>query len=265
MKHFSKIDKRMREIQEILTKQGKVKVNDIAAMFNVSEMTARRDLKKLEEEGFIKRTLWGAIFLGNFEIMDKPYIINNEINRNIDQKNRIGEKAASFIKPMETVFFDSGSTVPFVEKFIDRNLSFTAVCYSFKSAIGFYKRKNVKLILSGGLLEHDSNIFRSEDSASFIRKFRADKVFLSAGGVHLDMGITTYFYYEVEIKKAMIKSAKNRILLADSSKFGKISTTFFANIEEINTVITDDGIPDEYREIIESKGINLYIAWSYKR
>ena len=118
----------------------------------------------------------------------------------------------------------------------------------------------MKLILSGGILEHDSNIFYSEESANFISRFRADKVFLSAGGVHLDMGITTYFYYEIAIKKAMIKSAKNRILVTDSSKFNKISTIFFANIEEIDTIITDDGISDEYREIIELKGIKIYIV-----
>jgi len=260
MAHLSKKEERRKKILDFFIKNSKVTVNEIAVMLNVSEMTVRRDLKKLEKECFIQRTYDGAMILSNFNIAGDPYVINNEINRNINQKNRIGEKAASLIKPGETVFFDSGSTVPFIEKFIDRDLSFTAVCYSFTSAVGFYKRKNVKLILSGGILEHDSNIFYSEESANFISRFRADKVFLSAGGVHLDMGITTYFYYEIAIKKAMIKSAKNRILVTDSSKFNKISTIFFANIEEIDTIITDDGISDEYREIIELKGIKIYIV-----
>jgi len=226
-------------------------------MFTISEMTARRDLKKLEKEGFVQRTLGGAIILGNYNV---PYIINNELTRNIDQKNRIGRKAASLIKSEETVFFDSGSTVPFIEKFIKNDVTFTAICYSFKSAFGFYNRKNVKLILSGGILDPDSNIFYCKDSSNFIGKFRADKVFLSAGGIHLDMGITTYFPYEVEIKKEMIKAAREKILVADSDKFDKISTIFFSNIDGINTIITDEGIPDKYKKIIEQKGIKLYIV-----
>ena len=74
------------------------------------------------------------------------------------------------------------------------------------------------------------------------------------------MGITTYFPYEVEIKKEMIKAAREKILVADSGKFDKISTIFFSNIDDINTIITDEGIPDKYKKIIEQKGIKLYIV-----
>lgn len=260
MKYLNKTKKRSKEIQGLFIKNNKATVAEIAAMFNISEMTARRDLVKLEREGFLQRIYGGAALINNFDIANDPYVINNEITRNIEQKKRIGELAATFIKSGETVFFDSGSTVPFIEKFIDQDLSFTAVCYSFKSAIGFYKRRNVKLILSGGILNHDSNIFYSEESPSFIRRFRADKMFVSAGGVHLDMGITTYFYYEVEVKKEMMKSAKKKILVTDSSKFDKVSTVFFANFGEIDSIITDEGIPDKYKEIIESKGIKIYIV-----
>lgn len=260
MNFNKKTEKRKKDILKILRLQDKIKVKEIASRFDVSEMTARRDLKKMEEKGLVKRTFGGAIFTKDLNIGEEPYVIDNQITKNIYQKNRIAEKAASFICEGETIFFDSGSTVPFIEKFIEKNLSFTAFCYTFQSALGFYRRKNVKLILSGGILEDDSNILYNEDSANFVRKFRADKVFLSAGGVSLSMGLTTYFYSEVEIKKAMIKSAKKKILVTDSTKFGKISSIFFGIIEELDIVITDVGIPNEYIKEIESRGIELYIV-----
>ena len=252
---------RIKNILSLLQQKEKAAVTEIAAILNVSDMTVRRDLTELENEGFIKRTHGGAVLSsGSYTTIGDPYLLTKESISNMSQKNRIGEKAASLIDPNKTFFFDSGSTIPFVVKFIDKDMPFTAVCYTLKNAIEFYKRKNINLILSGGFFHRDSNIFHNIEGPTLIQSLRADKAFISAAGVHPVLGLTTYFYFEAEIKKAIIASAKQRILVADSSKFGKISVTYFANFEEINTIITDDGLSEEYKKIIESKDIELYIV-----
>lgn len=249
---------RNKEILYLLQRKEEMTVEEIADMFNVSKMTARRDLIKLQEEGFVTRKQ-GLVFLSSSPYSD-TYEIDKESNRNVRQKSRIGEKAASIIKTNETVFFDAGSTMPFVIRFIDKDMRFNAICYTLKNAIELYKRKNVKFSLAGGLYDRDSSDFYDTESSKFIRKFRTDKAIISAGGVHLNLGLTTSFHFEAEIKKAMIESSKQRILVTDSSKFGKISSIFFANLEEIDIIITDSEISDKYKKIIESKKIKLYIV-----
>ena len=87
-----------------------------------------------------------------------------------------------------------------------------------------------------------------------------EKAFISTGGFDHKMGLTTYFDYEAGIKREMINSARQIILVADSTKFGKISVNHFAEIEDFDIIITDDGLPDEYRKIISDQGIELIIA-----
>jgi DeoR family transcriptional regulator, deoxyribose operon repressor len=256
-----KRDERVKNIKNILQQKGRATVKEIASMLKVSDMTVRRDLIKIEEEGFIKRIHGGAILSSSLFITgDDSYLISKESIRNISQKKQIGIKAASLVKKNKTYFFDSGSTIPFAVKYIDKDIPITAVCYTIHNAIEFFKRKNTNLVLSGGFFHRDSNIFHTLEGPNLIRNLRADIAFISAGGVHQELGLTTYFYFEADIKRAMIESARQRVLLVDSSKFGKISVTSFSSLDQINTIITDDGISSEYKKIIQSKGIELIIA-----
>jgi DeoR family transcriptional regulator, deoxyribose operon repressor len=255
-----KQNNRKKNIISLLQQKEKATISEIAGILNVSNMTVRRDLTEMEKEGFIRRTHGGAILSSGTITIEDPYTINKETTRNIRQKSVIGEKAASLINPNEIIFFDSGSTTYFVAKFVDKKMPFTAVCYTFKNAIEFYKWRDVNLVLMGGFLHRESNIFHSINGISQISNIRVDKAFISAAGVDEDLGLTTYFYFEADIKKAMIAAAKQRILVVDSSKFGKVSITFFASLGDIDMIITDDGISEEYKEIINSKGIELCIA-----
>jgi len=257
---YEKQNNRIKHILRLLQQKEKATISEIADILNVSDMTVRRDLKEMEKEGFIKRTHGGAVLSSGSITIEDPYTINKETTRNIRQKSLIGEKAASLIKPKEIIFFDSGSTTFFVAKFVNKKTPFTAVCYTFKNAIEFYKWKDVNLILLGGFFHRDSNVFQSVNGTSQISSIRADKAFISAAGVDEELGLTTYFYFEADIKKAMIASAKQKILVVDSSKFGKVSITFFARLDDIDMIITDEGISEEYKEIIRSKGIELCIA-----
>ena len=124
----------------------------------------------------------------------------------------------------------------------------------------FYPRQNTNLILLGGFFHRDSNIFHSVECQALIEKTRADRAFISTGGLDSELGLTTYFYYEAEIKRAIIRAARQIILVADSTKFGKISLTHFAGLDQLDTIVTDGGISEEYRETIQELGIKLIIA-----
>ena len=252
--------KRLRNLVNLLNQKSEMAVKEIAEMLHVSDMTVRRDLNELENKRIIRRTHGGAILLNPAGKMNDLYILGEQTAKNVEQKNKIGITAASLVQPHETIFLDSGSTTPFVAKHIDREIPITVLCYTFTNALEFYSRTNTNLILLGGYFHRDSNIFHSDESRALINNTRADRAFISTAGLDPDLGLTTFFYFEADIKREMIRSARQIILVADSSKFGKISVTHFTGLDEVDTVITDSGIPDEYRKILGDRGLELIIA-----
>jgi len=103
-------------------------------------------------------------------------------------------------------------------------------------------------------------VFESPEAVEMIGRFRANKAFISASGVSERLGVTCTNTYEIEVKKASIRSSLGRILLVDSSKFGTIQAAYFADLREFTSVITDAGIPEDYAEHIRGLGIDLHIV-----
>jgi DeoR family deoxyribose operon repressor len=250
---------RLKKILSLLNERSDASVRDIARQLEVSEMTVRRDLTRMETERLLRRTHGGAVLTEPGALADS-YVLGEQTQKNARQKNSIGLKAAELVNPDETIILDSGSTTPYIARHIDRDAPLTVLCYTFKNALEFYPRKNTNLILLGGYFHRDSNIFHSEECRNLIRSIRADKAFISAAGVDAKLGLTTFFYFEADIKKALIQAAKQIILVADSSKFGKVSTTYFADLSAADVVITDEGITAEQRQPLEDLGIELIIA-----
>ena len=227
---------------------------------DVSEMTVRRDLDALENQGLVVRTHGGAVLADPNNSVDYPYILGEQITLHTREKNLIGIHAATLVQPNQTIFLDSGTTTPFVARNLNPELPITVLCYTFTNAMEFYPRKNTNLILLGGLFHRDSNIFHSIENYALIRNTRADIAFISAAGVDPEMGLTTFFDYEATIKREMIRSAKQIVLVADSTKFGHLSHNHFGDLDVVDKIITDKGLSDEYRKKFVDRGIELIIA-----
>ena len=252
--------KRIKKIELLLNQKLELSVKEIAETLKVSDMTVRRDLDVLEKQGVVRRTHGGAVLLDPSNSMSDPYILGEQTTINAREKNLIGIRAAALVQPDETIFLDSGSTTPFIAKHLSSEIPITVLCYTFTNALEFYPRENTNLILLGGFFHRDSNIFHSDENLSLVSKTRADKAFISTGGFDPELGLTTYFYSEADIKREMIRSARQIILVTDSTKFGKISVTHFAGLDQIDIVVTDSGISKEYRKALLDRGIELIIA-----
>ena len=214
---------RFNNIVQLLSQNGDMSVREIARFLDVSEITTRRYLMEMEKQRLIERTHGGARLFDQSHMVIERYTIGEHSEKSARQKSLIGLKAASLVQPHETIFLDSGSTTPYVAKYLEKDLPITVVCYTFVNALEFYDRKNTNLILLGGFYDRDSTIFHSSQDSSFIRSIRADRAFISAAGIDARLGLTTFFYFEADIKKLMVQSAKQVVLVADSSKFGKTS------------------------------------------
>lgn len=237
-------------------------IHDLAAQMQVSEMTIRRDLRQLSRENTV-RVIHGGVILCPGPEADGPasiYSLVTEETLKIDEKKRIGQKAASLIEPQDIVIIDSGSTTEYLAKFIPESMPITVLCYSLNNLFEVSRKKIQKIIFAGGYFHGNIMMFESAEGVELIRKNRANKAFLAARGVSEKLGVTTANQYEIEMKKAALRSSLYNILLIDSSKFGKVGSAHYADLRDFNLIITDSGIPSEYSEMIDKLGIQLQIV-----
>lgn len=255
-------NQRIKHIVDVLRFKTVATIKELSGRLDVSEMTIRRDLNYLAEESVVEIIPGGAIFKTSSErdSEQEKYLITHESTKKITEKMKIGQKAASLIEPNDTIVLDVGSTTEFLSKFIPIEFPVTVLSYALNILVEIYRKKNCTPIFAGGYFHENTLMFNSPGGLDLIESTRSDKAFLSAAGVHDSLGVTCANAYEIETKKAVMAATKTRILLADSTKFGKTLYAHFADLTDFNLIITDADIPDEYVQRIQSLDISLIIV-----
>ena len=176
------------------------------------------------------------------------------------EKMRIGMKAASLIEAGDVVIVDSGSTTEWLARSIPADIPVTILCFALNIMLEAGRDKARTIVLAGGVLHGETLVFESPEGISVIKRHRANKAFLTAGGVSAKLGVTCVGSAEAELKKAAIASSSTRILLADSRKFGTVKPSWFADLVDFDAVVTDAGISLDYVEILRELGIALHVV-----
>lgn len=263
-----------------------VSIAELAEIFSVSQMTIRRDLQYIEKNelgGREKRTSGGREPSGNTapafsgtvsaslasylsgtgdsgQIPRREYTYDYEEVHCVEEKKRINAFAVSLLRPGDVIVLDSGTTAGMMPEMIPDDLPLTVICYSYYIVSKLCDKPNIRLILAGGYYHRNTRIFSSEEGIRFMKQLRAQKVFLCASGIHADMGLTCTDQYIGDLKKAAISMSLEKILITDSTKFGKVDPGFFAAIEDMDRIITDSGISEEWTDLIRAKRIQLDIV-----
>jgi len=245
-----------------LSVSGFVSIKELSKRLEVSEMTVRRDLRELSKENIVTLIPGGAVLKRNSPIDtdEDKYLIQAAESLMLEEKIKISRKAASLIEPNDVIVIDTGSTTENIPKFIPENMPLTVICYALNILFNVYENKNWKLIFPGGYFHSDTLMLESPEGIEMIKRIRANKAFISAAGVSEKLGVTCATAYEKETKRAVIESSDKKILLVDSTKFGKIKISHFADLTDFDIIITDTGISKEFVNIIKNIGIKLYIV-----
>lgn len=245
-----------------LSIDGFSSIKELSKKLEVSEMTIRRDLRELSKSNIVTLIPGGAILKKNPPMNkdEEKYLIQAAESLMLEEKIKISRKAASLIEPNDVIVIDTGSTTENLPKFIPENMSLTVICYALNILFNVYENKNWKLIFPGGYFHGDTLMLESPEGIEIIKRIRANKAFISAAGVSEKLGVTCATAYEKETKKAVIESSDKKILLVDSTKFGKIKISHFADLTDFDIIITDTGISKEFVNIIKNIGIKLYIV-----
>ncbi len=256
---MNKKERRLRKIIELIKIHNAMSVNELADLMHVSHMTIRRDMDLLAAQNIIKIIHGGAVYNPvDTDSSIETYNLTSAIAHYTDEKIRIGKKCASLFSPEDVVILDAGSTTEYVAKFIPDNMPLTVLCYTLNTLLVIHRKQRCRMIFAGGYFHDDTLMFESQEGINLIQRNRASVAVISASGVDASLGITCVSPYETEVKRAAVKSSRRRILAVDSSKFGRIGSAYFADLDDFDMVITDTGIPDEYRNIFKKRGITLH-------
>ncbi|MDK2991040.1 MAG: hypothetical protein PWP48_273 [Clostridiales bacterium] len=245
---------RQQRITELLQKNGFVKVSDLSRQFNVSMETIRRDMDALESQGILKKTHGGAMLDDGVRSVPP---ISQRLTINAQKKEEIAHLAVSLINEDDSVIFDSGTTTMAIARAIT-NISIKVITNDIHVADELAAKDKIDLMVTGGTLLKGSYSLVGPECTSAFQRINADKLLLAASGVDILSGLTVSNALEAEAKRHMIASAKEIILVADSSKFGKRSLISYAPLSAVNMIITNGDIPHDVEDAITEMGIRLY-------
>lgn len=233
---------------------GQVSVIDLSKELDVSEVTIRNDLNKLEEKKMLVRTRGGAFKMDRVAL---DYNISEKIVLNIEEKKRIGIAAAKLIEEGDTIILDSGSTTTEIIKHLSDFAGLTIITNALNVAMALADMKNINLIVPGGILRRNSLSLIGTTAEDNFRNYYCDKLFLAVDGFHITHGLSTPNVEESHLNRIMIENSKKVIVVADSSKFKRRSFAVIAPVSKVDIVITDTGIPSIDQQELENFGIKV--------
>jgi len=254
-------EERRSQILEILARDGQITVSDISELFDVSAMTARRDLQELGRNGLLRRVHGGAIIsLGRS--YEPPYEMRAGHNKGA--KAAIGRAAAELVFDGDSIALDVGSTTLEIVPALQGKRNLTILTASLPIAFEISSRlslnSDVRLILAGGIVRPGELSMVGHIAQRTYSDFFVDKAFIGVGGFSLQDGLTEYNVEDALVKQAFIRGAQRKIVVVDGRKFGRTTFAKIAPLSMIDTVVTDSSAPQKTLDEALEMGIEVILA-----
>src|SRR5688572_13779411 len=250
-------NQRRDKILDLLKEDGSAKVNELARIFKVTEVTIRQDLEKLDKEGLVVRE-HGGVYLKTVEDQVRNFALINQ--ENLREKEIIAQKCLDFINPGDVIILDSGSTTTEIAKKIKDISGFTVITNALNIALMLGANPNIHVVMTGGEFKPPTLSLTGQKAADFFKGLNVQKLFLATAGISLKSGLTYPSISDLVVKKAMIDAADITYLVADSSKIGRNAFASLGALSLIDYIITDEGIQEKHKQVFKDNEIELIIA-----
>jgi DeoR family transcriptional regulator, fructose operon transcriptional repressor len=243
-----------------LQSRGFASLGELSGELEVSESTIRRDLEQLEREGLTRRTHGGAFWTGDPDTMG---VFQTRRDDTWQAKEAIGAAAAAMIEDHDTILLDGGSTTyELARHLVGRPLQ--VVTNSLPVAHLLSSSDSIDLVIIGGCVRGRTAVTIGPMAESMLHSINVGKAFLSVAGI-TDRGYFNSNMMLVESEKAMLAAADQAIVVADSSKFGKVSLSRLCGLHEVQAVVTDPAIDSKWKEHLELAEVQLVLAEGSRR
>jgi DeoR/GlpR family transcriptional regulator of sugar metabolism len=250
-------NERQKKILNVLEQRENARVSELSDLLGVSVATIRRDLNKLREMGEIERFHGGAVL--SLPSAPEPPVIQRS-NENITEKERIGKTAAALIQDGDVIFIGSGTTALEVARNLLGYKNLTVITNSLTVINKLGNDGNITLVSTGGIFRRSELSFIGHLTENALSELRPQKVIMGIRAISLQDGLTNEYLPEVNTDRAIIRAASEVIIVADHSKFGKVSTAFVAPINAIHKLVTDDRTSKEIIASIQAQGVEVIVC-----
>jgi len=248
---------RQNQILQWINLQQRISINEVCEQFMVSQATARRDLETLAGKGKVQRVHGGAIAVEKAP-PEMPMLL-----RQIDQaaeKQRIGVAGARLVNDGETVFLGSGTTVLEVARNLKDRHNLTVITNSLPVVNLLSENPEITIVCIGGMLRPSELSFIGHITEQDLAEVRADKVFIGVRAINLEEGLTNDYLPETMTDRAILKIGHETIVVADHTKFGRVSTVMLVPIERVQTLITGGETSEDFIKEVIKRNIRIIVV-----
>ncbi|PID56184.1 DNA-binding protein [candidate division KSB3 bacterium] len=247
---------RLQQIEEYVRRRNSVSLDDLCRHFDVSKNTIRRDMNELEARNIIKKVYGGVIF--NHKETAIP-LQQRQISMK-DEKLAMAARAAEFVNDGDIIILDAGSTTVHIIEHLRQTQQVTIITNSVPVVNAALPYDNLHVIITGGDLLRSTNSLVGQEGVEMLRKFNAHTVFLAATSLSLEKGLTNSLTVETEIKKTMMQVSEQVILLVDHTKFETVSLVKFADLNQVDAIVTDKMPPESYFHYCHKHGKDIIVS-----
>ena len=242
---------RRHTIMQLLQEQGELSVEQLVQLFDISEVTIRKDLSALETNGFLLRKYGGAI------LMPKEIIDENENDELTKRKFVIAKAAAERIRDHNRIIVDSGSTTATLIKQLNLKQGLVVMTNSLSVATELRALENEPtLLMTGGTWDTRSESFQGKVAEQVLRSYDFDQLFIGADGIDLARGSTT-FNELVGLSQVMAEVSREVVVMVESQKIGRKMPNLELTWQQIDVLITDTGLSEQDKQAILAHGVEV--------
>lgn len=252
------IEERHNEISEIIKLHGKITISEITAKYGISDESARRDLRLLEQKGICKRTHGGAILAGQVNVLP-PRNRSFDNMPVFDNYKAISQAAASLIRENDTVYLTGGSFGFIMLSFLPRDIHYTLVVNSVDIAKALREFEHVDVYVAGGKMRQSGSLVDSFAS-NFVSHLHFDLCFITGGGLTANFGLSNGTDETATFQRTVIRNSRKKCLLMPSAKVGVDSFVKVCEVEAFDSIITDWDCVEDQIVAIEEKGVEVIVV-----
>lgn len=260
-------EERRRKILEQIEQEGTVKTSQLASLSSVSEVTIRRDLQELTKEGKLKKVHGGAVtnekdfkssYHGDTITFEPSFQEKSKVHKK--EKKKIGKEAASLIKDGSSVFIGTGTTTMQIVKHLDNKRGLTIVTNSLNHGLQLSRIPEVEISITEGQLRANTSALVGPIAKHSLDEIYVDTMFIGVNGISIEQGYTVPSLREADMARRVTRMANDVIILADFSKFGKVSHARIGPIDDADIVVTDSRLDKSYQKALSDLSIDLIVA-----
>ncbi|NCA99773.1 MAG: DeoR/GlpR transcriptional regulator [Clostridia bacterium] len=251
---------RLRIIRSYVLEKKKASVAEISRMLGVSEVTIRRDLEALDEEGFLIRTHGGAILSGEDNLEALP--TGGEADAEREQRSEISEIAIYLINDGDTLLLSPGKTNLAIARRLQRKKNLVVLTNDLLIASELASHPSARVIVPGGDLDSLTLSLNGPLTIHGLRQYYVAKAFIEVDGIHLQRGFTIKYPIQLEVFQEMMQMSQERIFVGTPSVFNQISFSQVGPLSSATAVVTHPAVPDEYKRQLFESNITLYASFT---